>query len=134
MQTKFKDGSVMVCGGCSKDAELRHVGEKATPRCTVGVAVGKRQNAYGEEETVWCNVVAWRAAAEALAGARKGTPVLVIGRLEEREYEGKTYRDLVADYVSVCTPAAHSAPPAPAADRAAQDLRELDGEDDELPF
>ena len=99
MQTKFKDGTVMVCGGCARDAELQIVGEKSNRLCKVGLAVGKRPDPEGGEKpaTVWCNVVAWHGLASILSAARKGVPVLVIGHLESRDYEGKTYTDLVAD-------------------------------------
>lgn len=102
MQTRFKDGSVMVVGGCSKDAELEYVGQDGKRICKVGLAVGKREDG----STIWVNVVAWHDTAEVLATARKGQQTLVIGHPKEREYNGKTYTDLVADFVSMCGPAA----------------------------
>lgn len=134
MQMRCKDGSVMVCGNCSKDGELKYVGEKNTPKCSVGLAVGKRQpEDGGDPETVWCNVVAWRGVAEVLSTAKKGDPVFAVGRLKSREYEGKTYTDLVADFVSICTPkSAHGTPeygPAPESG-----FRDIDENDGDLPF
>ena len=99
MQNKFKDGSVMVCGGISRDAELEHVGQDNKRVCKVGVAVGKDE----EGKTKWCNVVAWHDLASILCVARKGDPVLIIGKLKSREYNGKTYTDLVADFVSIAS-------------------------------
>lgn len=109
MQTKLPDGSVMVCGGCSKDAQLEYVGQDNKRRCRVGLAVGKRP-VQGEEkpESIWCNVVAWHKVAQVLSAARKGDSVLAIGRLQSREYQGKTYTDLVAEYISICSPTAPS--------------------------
>lgn len=118
----------MACGGCSKDAELVRVGEKGRRKCSVGLAVGKRENG----EAIWANVVAWHDLATILSAARKGAPVFVIGRMESREHNGKTYTDLVAEYVSVCSPSTAAlqpnAPPAPA-----QAFHEL-ADDGELPF
>lgn len=129
MQTRFKDGTVMVVGGCSKDAELEHVGQDSKRICKVGLAAGKREDGT----TIWVNVVAWHETAEVLSTAMKGQQVLVIGHLKQREYNGKTYTDLVADYVSVCAPTAKSsvdyATPAPGAQ-----FDEIDGPDDQLPF
>lgn len=99
MQTQFKDGSVMVCGGCNKDAEIERVGDDNKRICKVGVAVGKDHNG----KTIWANVVAWHGLAAALSKAKKGDPVFIIGKQKSREYNGKTYTDLVADFVSVCT-------------------------------
>lgn len=132
MQTKFKDGSVMVCGGCSKDAAVEYVGDDAKRVCKVGLAVGKRTpQDGGEPQTVWCNVVAWHGLAQVLATARKGNQVLVIGKLKSREYEGKTYTDLIADFVSVCSP------PEKASEQEAKvgdPFAELEGDSGELPF
>lgn len=134
MQTKFRDGSVMVCGGCSKDAELTYVGEKNSRLCKVGLAVGKRPSeSGGEPETVWCNVSAWHDAAEVLSQARRGQRVLAIGTLKIHEYEGKTYTELEAEYVSICAPSGgykgksqNTAPPA----NQFEDIED----DGELPF
>ena len=41
MQVNF-GGAVSVAGICTKDAELKYVGEKQTPMCTFSLAVGKR--------------------------------------------------------------------------------------------
>lgn len=135
MQTKFKDGTVMVCGGCARDAELQIVGEKSNRLCKVGLAVGKRSDPEGGEKpaTVWCNVVAWHGLASILSAARKGDSVLVVGRLESRDYEGKTYTDLVAEFVSVCSVSAAAARPgAPAVPQ--ERFSESGDDDGELPF
>lgn len=132
MQTKFKDGSVMVCGGCAKDAAVEFVGDDAKRVCKVGLAVGKRTpQGSGEPQTVWCNVVAWHGLAQVLSTARKGNQVLVVGKLKSREYEGKTYTDLIADFVSVCAlPSPDVTPVAPTADQ----FVDLTDDGGELPF
>lgn len=126
MQTKLGDGSIMICGGCSKDAELKLVGEKQSRKCSVGVAVGKRDG-----ETTWVNVEAWHNLASLLCVARKGDPVFVIGHIETNEYNGKTYKNLVAEYVNVCSiSAAADHPSAPNAET--EEFEEPD--DGEVPF
>ena len=134
MQARLKDGSVMIAGICGKDADFKTVGEKESRVCTVGVSVGKRPKEDGSgQDTVWCNLKAWHSLASILAPAAKGDSVFAVGRLEEREHNGKTYVDLVAEFLSVasvqCTAAslATSAPPVEA-------YAELSADDGELPF
>lgn len=134
MQARFKDGSVMVCGGCSKDAELEYVGADAKRVCKVGLAAGKRYDG----STIWVNVVAWHGIASVLSAARKGDPVLVIGKLKTRDYNEKTYTDLVADFVSVCSASAAAYCP-PSGDfqttgGTAASAFTLSDDDEELPF
>ena len=133
MQVKLTDGSILVCGNCGQDPEFKTVGEKNSRKCTVGLAVGKRQ----DESTIWCNVVAWHDLAEILAQARKRTPVLVVGHLRSREYQGKTYTDLEAEFVSVAAPPAPTVmggkerPEFPKQDN---DFMSLEDPDPDLPF
>lgn len=138
MQTKLGDGSVMVCGGCAQDAELRYVGDDGKRMCWVGLAVGKRPvEGQNKPETIWCNVVAWHDVAGVLAQARKRDVVLVIGRLKNREYEGKTYTDLVAEYVNVCLPMVSSSGNFPESSFPAErkdQFAELTTDDGDLPF
>lgn len=143
MQTRLPDGSVMVCGGCSTDAQLERVGQYNNRLCKLELAVGKRTpQGSDRSETVRCNVVAWHGLAEVLAQARKGDPVFVIGRLQSREWEGKTYTDLVAEYINVCAlapnrtarragPSPRAMPPITGPD---DPLQELTTPDDQLPF
>lgn len=135
MQVKLTDGSILVCGNCGQDPEFKTVGEKNSRKCTVGLAVGKRQ----DESTIWCNVVAWHDLAEILAQARKRTPVLVVGRLKSREYQGKTYTDLEAEFVSVAQPPARATAaaqdlPSPSYPKPDNDFMSLDDTDPDLPF
>lgn len=138
MQAKLTDGSVMVCGTCGKDAEFKAVGEKNSRKCTVSLAVGKRQDGGGNPSTVWCNVIAWRDLASLLAPARKGDAVFVVGRLKSREYNGKTYTDLEAEFVSVASVHAAMAFPGKAveAQNATDEnpFQPLDDDGDILPF
>ena len=80
MQTRFRDGTVLVIGSCARDAELEYVGEDCKRVCRVGLAVGRRPvPGGGKADTVWCNVQAWHNLAAVLSAAKKGDPVLVAG-------------------------------------------------------
>ena len=58
------------------------------------------------------NVKCWRGLAEIAKDINNGDSVDVSGFVEQREYEGKTYYDLVADYLNVARKAAPAADPA----------------------
>lgn len=134
MQARMPDGSVIVAGTCGRDGEYKLIGEKQTPKAKVSVAVGKQEYANGEKTTVWANVVAWRGLADVLAGARKGDAILAIGRVSTREYNGKTYSDLNAEFVSITRTAQAQQPasPPPPMENPMEGLEPV--EDDELPF
>ena len=131
-QVKFPDGSVMVCGNATRDAELKTVGEKNTTVCKTGLAIGKHK----DTTTIFVNVVAWRGLAHVLANVRKGDAVAVWGRMTEpREYNGKTYQDLQADWIGVASAESASAHTAPRAEPPAQaGFADLPGDSAELPF
>lgn len=138
MQTKLPDGSIMVAGACGRDPEFKLVGENDHRKCTVGLAVGKKPDPEGGERpiTVWCNLVAWHDLASILAAARKGDSVLAIGKLKSREYNGKTYTDLEAEYISVASVRTAAAVPSPQASELPADdqFTALNEDDGELPF
>ena len=96
MQVNF-GGAVCVAGTCTKDAELNYVGEKQTPMCTFSLAVGKRQ----DMATIFANCKAWRSLAVQASQVHKGDSVFAVGIIEENEYQGKTYKNLVMDYFGI---------------------------------
>ena len=96
MQVNF-GGAVCVAGTCTKDAELKYVGEKKTPMCTFSLAVGKRQ----DTTTIFANCKAWRSLAVQASQVHKGDSVFAVGTIEENEYNGKTYKNLVMDYFGI---------------------------------
>lgn len=96
----FRDGSVIVCGRLSGDVEVKQVGENNKTLAKWGMAVGERQNADGQKETVWANCQAWHNVARAAQGGKKGDVALCVGRIETNDYGGKTYKNLVCEYVS----------------------------------
>ena len=96
MQVNF-GGAVCVAGTCTKDAELKYVGEKQTPMCTFSLTVGKRQ----DTTTIFANCKAWRSLAVQASQVHKGDSVFAVGEIEENEYNGKTYKNLVMDYFGI---------------------------------
>lgn len=129
-QAKIGD-MVIIAGTATKDAELKLVGSKNTPQCRFGLAVGKDK----QDKTIFANCVAWRNLAQYAAdNICKGDNVCVIGRLESREYNGKTYTDVVADWINVVgasSEATTAAPPQPFKSAFEESVLDADGE---LPF
>lgn len=88
---------VIVSGNATKDAEYKTVGEKQTSVCSFSLAVGKTKDG----STAFANCKAWHSLAKLASHISKGDAVCVIGKLESREYNGKTYTDLVADWLNI---------------------------------
>ena len=83
---------VIILGNLCKDPELRSI-PSGTQVCDVSVAVNdRRKNAAGEwvEEATFVDVTFWGKTAEVLAEyLRKGSPILVDGRLKLDKWEDK---------------------------------------------
>jgi single-strand DNA-binding protein len=83
---------VLVMGRLTRDPDSRYT-PSGTAVLNMGLAVSRRYpHPSGEwrEEVCFINVVAWQKLAERLAPIlRKGTPVLVEGRLQSRSWEGQ---------------------------------------------
>lgn len=119
--------TALIAARASKDGELRTTNS--------GKEVGSISvPAYDREDgtTAWITVNGWGHWARLLAYAHKGDSILAIGRIESREYEGKNYYDLVADYVCVSSSTAEQRPSSTAS--AAGHFEELAEEDSDLPF
>jgi len=125
MQAKLGNGFVMVVGKATKDADYRLVGTKNSALCKLGLVVGRKE----DDSPIYANIDAWWDLAGACKGVRKGDTVLALGTIEEREYNGQTYKTLRAEFASVVqrvdVPAA--APPPDSDDF-------VDVPDSELPF
>lgn len=82
--------SVSLTGRFTKDPELRYTPDGVAV-ATVTVAVNRPfQNANGEREADFINVVIWRKTAENVANfLKKGSLVGIEGRLQTRNYEGQ---------------------------------------------
>ena len=94
MQGKIGD-SIMVAGKATKDAELKLVGDKQTPLCEFSIATGKRP----DTTTIFANCKVWSSLARYAQPIRKGDTVVAVGKIESREYNGKTYSDLVVEWL-----------------------------------
>ena len=55
--------------------------------------------AYENRETTWINCKAWGDAVDIAMLLQKGDFAIVTGRVEEREYNGKQYKDLITDCI-----------------------------------
>ena len=91
MNTSMKN-KVQLIGNLGKDPELKNVGN-GQAMLRLSLATNERyKGADGEwkENTQWHPVVVWGKQAEALAGlVRKGTGLVIEGRLVQRSYESK---------------------------------------------
>lgn len=94
-QGKIGDLTI-VAGTAFKDAELKHVGENI-PLCEFALIVGKDASGKG----IFANCKAWRSLGEYASGITKGDSVCVVGKVESREYNGKTYHNLSADWLNI---------------------------------
>ena len=119
-------------GNATRDGEWAPV--KGKDHGKVSVAAYQTQDG----STVFVTVNGWRGRAGEVAAIRKMDSVLAVGVLKKREYEGRYYYDLDADFVSVSgvggvkrrgNDGSMAAPGG-----ADQELEELVDEDGELPF
>lgn len=120
----------LICGRAAKDGQIyatqsgKEVGSVSVP-------------AYDKQDgtTAWLTVKGWGHWARLLANVRKGDSVFAVGRVESHDYEGKTYNDLVADYVCVSASTAGQTPAqsAYAAPVPTDNFTEIE-DDGELPF
>ena len=133
MQTKLGEYTLVI-GKATKDAEYKLVGDKQSPICSFSLNIGKRQ----DTTTIFANCKAWYGLAELSQNISKGDTVIVIGKTESREYNGKTYTDLVAewlnivsaDYVPTSAGVAPNGVPFPAGVK----FEELASSESDLPF
>lgn len=139
MIRKLDTDTWMAVGNATKDAELKYVGEKQSAMTTFSLACGKRP----DTTTIFANCKAWRGVAELAAGITKGDAVCCVGKIEEREYNGKTYSTLVCEWLNVAKPQITAGKESlgnflTRAASAGMDVHVLDGEmeesDDALPF
>jgi single-strand DNA-binding protein len=83
---------VLLMGRLTRDPDSRYT-PSGTAVLNMGLAVSRRYphpSGDWREEVCFVNVVAWQKLAERLAPiVKKGTPVLVEGRLQSRSWEGQ---------------------------------------------
>ena len=86
-----------------------------------------------DSTAAFLTIKGWGPMARQVSKLSKGDPVLAAGRLENREYNGKTYTDLTADFIL----AGQETPFSRGVDVSADDFQELPPsgqEQEDLPF
>lgn len=136
---------ITIIGNLTDDPELRAT-QSGVPVCNFTVAVNRRKQANGTQETDFFKVVAWRQLAE-LCGKflMKGKKVAVVGAMQQSSYLDKdgakvTKWDLIASEVEFLTPAGSApgaerppyAPPPVPPRNTGEEFTQV--EDDDLPF
>lgn len=102
MYSKLQDGMFMISGFVAKDAEMKtSTNGKTYTKWSVKVATKPSQNPNERGEAVWTNCIAWHDQARAAGAIKKGDSVFCIGNLETNDYEGKTYKTLNCEYISI---------------------------------
>ena len=115
MIRKLDTDTWMAVGNATKDAELKYVGEKQSALTTWSIAAGKRP----DKTTIFIDCKAWRGAAEYAACILKGDSVCVIGKIEERVYNDKTYKTFNCEWLNI---AKTLVPPTATASRSLDEL------------
>lgn len=117
--------NVTLLGRVGKDPEVRMAGQNKV--ATFSLATGgkyKTQDGREIDDTAWHNIVAWRNLAELTEKyIKKGSQILVIGRLTYRKYTSndgveRNVTEIVADKIELCgakenSPATQQAPAKP---------------------
>ena len=124
------DSGYIASGSISRDPEMKPT--------TTGKYVSEFSIIAGKKPdgtTRFVNCKAWGDLAKAVAALHKGDTVFISGRLDSHEYNGKTYSDLVCDWIGQSiggySPATHGS--APTAQPAEPTFTEL-ADESELPF
>lgn len=139
---KLQSGDFMVVGYVPKDAELKKVGNNNSSKTSFSIKASEKTLPDGKKEAQWTNCVAWHEMARICAGFKKGDVVMAVGRIESREYNGKTYKDLVVEFAVKASVPETSAGFTPASGNTAidpadelGDLSDFDSLDpDDIPF
>lgn len=116
----------LASGTAVKEGELKST-KNGKPLGTVSIAAGHR----ADSTTIFVTINGWRSNARTVSNISKGQNVLVIGPIREREYNGKKYLDMDADFCS--TAGSFPAPHMGGVNVAAEDFEELP-EEEGLPF
>ena len=90
MKLQGKNGAMIVAGRLIKDPETKKVGARGWCKTTLVIAETR------EEPLI--TAVAWYELGDECKRFHKGDRVLVAGRVETREYNGRTYEDLILDF------------------------------------
>lgn len=109
---------IYLLGRCGKDAEVRMAGQNKVATFSLCTG-GKYKTNDGREidDTAWHSIVAWRNLAElAEKYIKKGSKILVVGKVTYRKYAGndgveRQVTEIIADKIELCDGKAES--PAP---------------------
>lgn len=132
---------VYLIGNLTRDPEMRATAS-GIEVCNFSIAVNRRKDANGNQQTDFFNIVAWRQLAT-LCGKflMKGKKVAVVGSIQQRSWEKDgvkhTAYDIVAEEVEFLTPAGEAPKPeysAPIEHAAPKDAGFTQVEDEDLPF
>lgn len=96
MLVKLDKDHWLATGNATKDAELKIVGSKGSHVCQFSIAAGKRD----DESTIFVDCKAWFSLADYASNVRKKDSVIIVGKIEERESGGRTYKSLVAEWMN----------------------------------
>jgi single-strand DNA-binding protein len=132
---------VFLIGNLTRPPELRYT-PSGTAVADLRLAVNRNYTTQGgekREETSFLTVIVWGKQAESCGEyLDKGSPILIEGRLQTREWEGKDGQkrsvvEVVAERVQFMGRGKAAAPAAvPAAESLTEDTRSA--EDDDVPF
>lgn len=114
MYSKLQDGSFMVCGFVARDAETKKT-QTGKTLTNFSVKVADVPTADGNKEAKWTNCQAWHDVARVAQSIKKGDVVLAVGKMQEREHEGKKYKNLVCEFISIMSPPTAQSAPVPTA-------------------
>lgn len=118
----------LFAGKATRDAEVKTT-NSGKQYCITSVRAYTRQDGTA----AFLTVKTWDGdLIDQMRTVRKGDRLLVAGRLDVRQYEGRTYTDLIADFLLVSGQGGAPAPAGGAAPPAYQEIPEE--EEGELPF
>lgn len=118
----------LICGRCAKDAQI-YTTNSGTVIGSVSVPAYNKQDGT----TAWMTVKGFGSMGRIVANALKGDPIIAVGRLEPREYEGKTYMNLIAEWAAVGAGAIPNTPQNLNSSNEPGSFQEIE-DDGELPF
>ena len=92
---------VCLIGNLTKNPVVSHT-TNDIPYCRMTIAVNRTYtNAYGERETDFFNIIAWRGLAETCGKyLSKGKKICVVGHLQTRSYEHDGIKKYVTEIVA----------------------------------
>lgn len=124
-----KQATGLLAGRAAKDGEMLSTrsGKKVG---SVSVPAYNRQDGT----TAWLTVKGWGHWADVVASARKGDSIFAMGRIDSRDYNGRTYSDLAADYVCISRDTADHPSQFPGVNVSAADFEEVADDDGDIPF